>query len=133
MDLTDEALVSACRRGDEAAWETLVKRYQRLIYSIPRRAGLDESSSAEVFQNVFTILVESLGRIKKPDRIQAWLVTTARRETWRFARSQRESAAIKISHENDEGEALEPPDNAPLADEVLLRLEQQHNIRNAVL
>src|SRR5215208_332599 len=106
MDLTDEALVSACCSGDETAWETLINRYQRLVYSIPRRAGLDEFSSAEVFQNVFTILVESLGRIRQPDRIQAWLVTTARRETWRFVRKQKESAAMTISHEDDEGGAL---------------------------
>jgi RNA polymerase sigma factor (sigma-70 family) len=132
MDLTDRALVSACCSGDETAWETLIKRYQRLIYSIPRRAGLDEFSSAEVFQNVFTSLVENLDRIKQPDRIRAWLVTTTRRETWLFVRRQKESAAITTSHENEEGEAVEPPDDAPLADEVLLRLEQQQNIRNAV-
>ena len=52
MEPTDEALVLACRRGDAAAWETLVARYQRLIYSIPRRAGLAEDLAADVFQHV---------------------------------------------------------------------------------
>jgi RNA polymerase sigma factor (sigma-70 family) len=132
MDLTDEALISACRRGDEAAWENLIKRYQRLIYSIPRRAGLDEFSSSEVFQNVFAILVERLNQIEHPDRIQAWLVTAARRETWRVIRGLRESAAKKVPAENDQGETIELPDSAPLPDEVLLQLEKQHKVRNAV-
>ena len=132
IDLTDESLISACRRGDEAAWEALVKRYQRLIYSIPRRAGLDEFSSAEVFQNVFASLVERLDQIEHPERVQAWLVTAAKRETWRFIRNQKKLPSATISPESDHSEAIDMPDDAPLPDEVLLRLEQQHEIRNAV-
>lgn len=131
MDLTDESLILACRRGDETAWENLIKRYQRLIYSIPRRAGLDESLSSEVFQNVFTHLVGKLDQIEHPERIQAWIVTTARRETWRIIRSQKELSAASSSLD-DGGQILEVPDNAPLPDEVLLRMEQQHKIRSLV-
>jgi RNA polymerase sigma factor (sigma-70 family) len=72
--------LQACRRGDEAAWEALVERYQRLIYTIPRRAGLDKDQAAEVFQEVFTTLFEKLETIEQPERLQAWLVTTARRK-----------------------------------------------------
>jgi RNA polymerase sigma factor (sigma-70 family) len=132
MDSTDEELILACRRGNESAWETLIRRYQRLIYSIPRRAGLDEFSSADVFQTVFTSLVQRLDQIEHPERIHAWLVTTTRRETWRVIRLQKESINTAISPENEEGEIIELPDNAPLQEEVLLRLEQQHKIRNAV-
>ncbi|MGA9773801.1 MAG: sigma-70 family RNA polymerase sigma factor [Blastocatellia bacterium] len=132
MGLTDESLVSACKRGDETAWESLIRRYQRLIYSIPRRAGLDEFSSAEVFQNVFASLIEKLDQIEHPDRIKAWLVTTARRETWRIIRIQRESYRAASSPENERDEIIELPDDAPLPDEVLLRLEQQHKLRDAV-
>jgi hypothetical protein len=59
MEPSDEALILACRRGDAAAWETLIARYQRLVYSIPRRAGLDADLSAEVFQQVFTVLLQT--------------------------------------------------------------------------
>ena len=132
MDLTDQALISACRRGDNSAWEMLIKRYQRLIYSIPRRAGLDEFSSAEVFQNVFASLVERLDKIESPERIQAWLVTAARRETWRLLRIQKRSNSLTSSTENDEGETLDVPDDAPLADELLVQMETQHRVRAAV-
>jgi DNA-directed RNA polymerase specialized sigma24 family protein len=49
MQISDAQLVKDCRRGDETAWETLVRRYQKLIYAIPRRAGLSEDQAAEVF------------------------------------------------------------------------------------
>lgn len=132
MGLTDEALISACKLGDEAAWESLINRYQRLIYSIPRRAGLDEFTAAEVFQNVFASLIEKLDQIEHPDRVKAWLVTAARRETWRLIRLQRESFHTTSSPENERDEIVELPDDAPLPDEVLLRLEQQHQVRDAV-
>src|SRR5215510_6653923 len=128
---TDEALVRDCRRGSQAAWESLVKRYQRLIYAIPRRAGLNESASADVFQTVFAKLVERLDHIEQPDRIQAWLVTTARRETWRVILGNKSIRSISPS-EDSELDEVDIPDNAPLPDEELIRLEQQHEVRTAV-
>ena len=41
MALSDEDLFRGCGRGEESAWEALVRRYQRLVYAVPRRAGLD--------------------------------------------------------------------------------------------
>jgi len=130
-ETTDEALVRDCRRGSQAAWESLVKRYQRLIFTIPRRAGLNESASADVFQTVFAKLVERLDHIEQPDRIQAWLVTTARRETWRVMLGNKAGQSITPS-EDSKTTGIDIPDNSPLPDEELIRLEQQHEVRTAV-
>lgn len=131
MELSDEKLLAACRRGDEAAWEALVKRYQRLIYTIPRRAGLDEDRAAEVFQEVFTTLFEKLDKIEQPERLHAWLVTTARRKTWRLISREKN---LQSFDDNEAGETRihEMPDHAPLADNVLVRLEEQHRVRTAL-
>jgi len=134
IEETDNDLLLACRRGDETAWEALIRRYQRLIYSIPRRSGLDEDQSAEVFQEVFTTLFEKLDRIEEPDRLHAWLVTTARRKTWRFISSRQGlRQSLTDDSESDSEEYLATiPDNAPLPDEELLRLEEQHRVRMAL-
>jgi RNA polymerase sigma factor (sigma-70 family) len=129
MEPSDESLVQECRRGNQDAWGALVKRYQRLIYTIPRRAGLDENSAADVFQNVFARLVEGLDRIDHPERIQAWLVTTARRETWRVILAAKSTRSISGS---EDSHARDIPDDAPLTDEALIRLERQHGVRAAV-
>lgn len=132
----DESLVLACRRGDQAAWEALVRRYQRLIYSIPRYAGLSEDSAAEVFQEVFTQLVKQLDRIEQPARVRAWLVTTARRETLRIIqRIGREGATASSARDELEAETTpdDPPDDAPLPDKLLLKMEAQHLVHQAVL
>lgn len=131
MQPSDQELVRACQRGDEAAWEQLVKRYKRLIYAIPRRAGLDEDTAADVFQRVFLKLLNSIDQIAQPERISAWLVTTARRETWLTGRRERAaSAALRMN--GDENEDRELVDSAPLPEEWLLRLEEQHTLRSAI-
>lgn len=132
MEQSDKQLLLACRRGDERAWESLVSRYQRLIYTIPRRAGLDHSQAADVFQEVFTTLFEKLNKIDQPERLQAWLVTTTRRKTWRTITKERALRETIADTEDVDYDLISLADNAPLPDEALLRLEEQHRISRAV-
>jgi len=76
-------LLAGCRRGDNAAWDELVARYQRLVYAVPVREGLSTADAAEISQSTFEALIESLERIREPERIGFWLTTVARRLTWR--------------------------------------------------
>ena len=131
MQPTDRELLIACREGDESAWEVLVDRYQRLIYAIPRRAGLNEDQASEVFQEVFATLLQKLNDITDPDRLHAWLVTTARRKTWRLMSKERLLRSV-TDEERDE-ELIAVVDIALLPDETLVRLEEQHRIRTALL
>lgn len=130
MERSDLELVLACRGGDQPAWEQLIRRYQRLVYAIPRRAGLTEDEAAEVFQEVFTTFFQRLNDIEEPEKLQAWLVTTARRKTWRSI-SKRRLWQQSISNE-ETPEVAAIPSGAPLPDEQLMILEEQHRIRTAV-
>src|SRR5436190_21295707 len=128
MEPSDEALVLACRSGDAAAWERLVDRYQRLVYSIARRAGLDHEQSADVFQFVFAMLVEHLGQIEQPALIGAWLVTTARHEAWHFSRRERMARIASL----DAPQLAEPLADGLLPEALILRMEEQHEVRTAI-
>ncbi len=128
---TDAELVKACRRGDETAWNELVERFQRLIITIPRRAGLSEEQAADVFQEVFLTLFEKLDEIEQPERIRSWLVTTAKYKTWGAVRGAKNLYA-SATDEEMEAEMANLPDAEPLADARLIELEQQHQIRTAL-
>ena len=132
MDDSDLQLVLACRRGDQLAWEKLIRRYQRLIYAIPLRAGLDEDQAAEIFQDVFTTFFQKLNDIEEPEKLQAWLVTTARRKTWRAIAKSRGLKSQDVETVEFTHEAATVRDETPLPDEQLLMLEEQHRIRTAV-
>lgn len=81
-------LVRRCVGGEPAAWADLVERYSRLVYSVPRRYGLSEGDAEDVMQAVFTAAVKSLPRIKEPEKLSAWLITSAHRESWRVGRQR---------------------------------------------
>jgi RNA polymerase sigma factor (sigma-70 family) len=125
------ALLRACRAGDQEAWEQLVRRYQRLIYTIPRRAGLGDDAAAEVFQRVWLTLFEHLHRIERPERLASWLATTARRESLRQLRLERAQSA-RSSGEELYDEAALLPDPALLPDELIERVERRQLVREAL-
>jgi RNA polymerase sigma factor (sigma-70 family) len=130
---TDEQLVALCRRGEEGAWEALVRRYQRLIYAVPRRAGLDEDAASEVFQEVFTTLLESIESIEQPSRLQAWLVTTAKRKTWRTISRARAMRPFATDDSDEQSEMYDLADERVLPDDALVQLEEQHTVRAALV
>jgi len=131
IERSDAELVRECRTGRQAAWDELVSRYQRLIYAIPRRAGLTEEQAADVFQEVFLTLFEKLDEIEQPDKIRSWIVTTAKFKTWGIVRGSKGLYSPE-SEEEMEQEMANIADRSPLADEVLIELEQQHLIRTGL-
>lgn len=131
IERSDADIVLACRSGDQSAWDTLVDRYERLIFTIPRRAGLTEEQSADIFQEVFLTLVQKIGVIEQPERIRSWIVTTAKFKTWAIIRGQKGTYS-PATDEEMEAEMSAIEDTGPLADEMLIELEQQHLIRTAL-
>ena len=132
-DEDDAALVLRCRRGEGAAWAALVHRYQRLVYAIVRRFGLDEHTAADVFQTVFARLVEHLPRIADPQRLQAWIVTTAKREVLlALRRGQRTVSMTRDEDAGDETAEFDIADDAQLPEDALADLQQQALVRNAL-
>ena len=127
----DATLVARCLAGEAAAWSALVQRYQRLVYTVAMRIGLDEHGAADVFQTVFSRLLEHLPRLQQPDRLQAWIVTTAKREA--LLQRRRDQRHFSISGDDDNGQPdWDMADDALLPEAALSEL-QQLNALNAAL
>jgi DNA-directed RNA polymerase specialized sigma24 family protein len=67
--------------GDSRAWDALVQRYANLVWAVARSHRLSSADAADVSQTTWLRLVEHLDRINQPERLGAWLATTARRES----------------------------------------------------
>ncbi len=128
----DPELIAACLEGSHEAWEALIKRYQRLIYSIPFKAGLTADDAADIFQSVCLKLYEKLDTLRDHQKISSWLITTTSRECWRAsARRRRESAPAGDTEDEFESHK-EIPDGGLLADEQSELIERQQIVREAV-
>ena len=131
--IEDRALVEACLGGDTEAWETLILRYQRLIYSIPIRVGFSPVDAADIFQSVCLKLFQKLSTLRKQEKISSWLMTTTTRECWRIVEKRRRETQPSVyddDYENDIVNQLASVE--PLADQQRIAFERQQAVREAV-
>jgi RNA polymerase sigma factor (sigma-70 family) len=110
-------VVRAAAAGDEAAWNELVERFQGLVWATARSFRLSRADAADVAQTTWLRLVENLDRIREPERLGAWLATTARRESLRHLRLHGRELV------SDETDVFEAPADDPL--EVALLTEER--------
>jgi len=82
------ALVAAAAAGEQQAWRELVDRYAPLLVSVIRRFRLTPSDTEDIAQTVWLRLVEHLDRLREPQAIPRWLITTGRRESIRYLSSR---------------------------------------------
>ena len=127
---TDEQLLAACLKGDQAAWDSLVDRYAALIYSIPLKYGFREADAADVFQSVCVTLLEKLGTVREPRGLAAWIITTTSRQCLALAhrqtRERNRTANRQVTAEIDTA----APDLLP--EDEILALERQYAVRAAI-
>jgi RNA polymerase sigma factor (sigma-70 family) len=102
--LSNSELLQRCRAGDGNAWQLLVHRYGRLVHSVPTRYGLSRNEAEDIGQEVFFALAQQLERIEDPERLAGWLMTTARRISWRLIqqRKQEQPDAVTDVAENEQ-------------------------------
>jgi RNA polymerase sigma factor (sigma-70 family) len=114
-------LLTAAERGSQEAWNALVDRYGRLVWSVVRGFRFDAATAADVSQTVWLRLVEHCGRIRDPERLASWLATTARNESIRASRRLSRAVPTEFSLEVAD-------DGAPSLDERLLDDEQLREV-----
>lgn len=101
--VSDLDLLAACRLGDQDAWGTLIERYERLVFSVALRNGASREEAADITQMTFVALLESIERLRDEQRLASWLMSVARRLTWRQRRRrEREGAAEELARWPDD-------------------------------
>lgn len=79
-------LVSSARAGDERAWEQLYARFTPMLRSVARSYRLSSSDVDDAVQMVWLLLLNHIGRLRRPAAVGTWLTTTTRRECLRVLR-----------------------------------------------
>jgi RNA polymerase sigma factor (sigma-70 family) len=123
--LGDPELISLCLKGDSQAWESLILRYRRLIFSIPVKFSFSPSDCSDVFQSVCLRLIEHLGELKDESKVSGWLITTTTRQCIHVRAQKRRETST-------EDEFEEPTDPAENVETVRIQTQAEQNVREAV-
>ena len=78
-------------------WRRLLEKYERIVFSVPRKYGLSADDAADITQLTFTILVQSIDRLPEDSKLGGWLTTVARRHTWRLLERNRRQGIGKYA------------------------------------
>lgn len=121
------ALVSAAAEGDQRAWNEIVDRYTPLVVSVIYKHRLRPADAADVNQTLWLRLVEQIGRLREPEALPGWIMTTTRNECLRVLRVQQRT------HLYDPLSAEEPVGDADMTtdlDEEMLAVERRQALRD---
>ena len=116
----DTGLIDRCIRGDQQAWEQLVRRYERLSFSIALAICRDTEVAADILQQVCLELYQRLDEVRNVESLPAWIATVTRRKVYTHLRSTRPTEPF-----GDDGDWAVSPD-------LIHNIEQQHTLERAL-
>jgi RNA polymerase sigma-70 factor (ECF subfamily) len=73
-----ETLLARCRRGDDLAWEALVRQYQGRVYAVAYHYMRDREEARDTAQEIFIKIYRGLGSMSEGDRFLPWMLRLAR-------------------------------------------------------
>jgi RNA polymerase sigma-70 factor (ECF subfamily) len=122
----DHQFLNAYAEGDEQAFEILVEKYFRMVYTVAARQTGDSHLAEEIAQSVFLILSRKARGFSSKAPVPGWLLRTTRFVSWdaikmRRRREQKERKFAQDSQEDLEVKSA-PGDMEALLDEALQTL-----------
>jgi RNA polymerase sigma-70 factor, ECF subfamily len=101
-------------RGDEAAFDELVRKYQHSVFNTIHRYVGDRSAADDIAQEVFVIVWNKAGTFKGKSSFSTWLYRIVVNQCLQFRRRrQRRPAAVSI----DAIDADNPPEALQVAED----------------
>lgn len=137
-----ERLIQRCLRGDQIAWELVVRQYWRKVFNIAYKFVGRHDEAEDLTQDIFLKIFKSLGTFDRRANFQTWLISVSRNlciDHYRSVRKERETIDRNVDANELTPASTEPGPMAMLEQRdrvTLLRhalAELPETLRSAVL
>lgn len=134
----DLELVSQCKEGNINAFEELVKRHQKRIFSVTFRMIGDYDEACEVTQDAFISAYRNIGDFKGKSKFSTWITAitinlTRNRLKAMRSRKQREAFSMDDPARVENGElSAEPRAMTPSVLELLEKGDEKKRIQQCI-
>jgi|HubBroStandDraft_6_1064221.scaffolds.fasta_scaffold64664_2 RNA polymerase sigma factor (sigma-70 family) len=131
----DEQLVAAAKRGDELAFESLFRRYQRRIFALAFRYMRVREDAEDIVQQTFYNAFIHLHQFEWRSSFSTWATRIAINQALMMLRKRRALHEVPIDDlNNDEGRTsvLEPVDASPDPEANYLQGEKARILSSAM-
>ncbi len=111
----DEELILRLQRGDEWAFQLLVRRFREKIFSIAFGITLDAEESQDIMQEVLLQVYRSIGDFRADASLTTWLhrITVNRCLNWKRRWARRFKWLHVSTDSTDDQPAIEPQSELP--------------------
>ncbi len=89
-----EALIQRCLRGDQAAWERIVRQHWRKVFNVAYKFVGKHDEAEDLTQDIFLKIFKSLDTFDRRANFQTWLISVSRNlciDHYRSVRKERET------------------------------------------
>ncbi len=86
----------------EAAFTSIIKKYQEKLYWHIRRMVVEHEDANDVLQNLFIKVWKNLENFREDSQLYTWLYRIATNESLTFLEQQKKRSAISISDEDNQ-------------------------------
>ncbi len=98
MELTDSELTLRLKQHDEAAFETLFRRYYRYLYSVAVQYVKDPDLAEDALQEVYLKLWINRSHVDESQSVKSYLATAMRHQMLNAIRNEKRAILRHISH-----------------------------------
>ncbi len=130
----DQELILRLQRGDEWAFQLMVRRFRKKIFSIAFGITLDAEESQDIMQEVFLQVYRTIGNFRGDASLATWLhrITVNRSLNWK-RRWARRFKWLHVSTDSTDGQpAAEPESDLPSPEIRLANVQTRRQIDNAL-
>jgi RNA polymerase sigma-70 factor (ECF subfamily) len=101
-----EILVLRCQRGERAAFDELVRAWERKLFFYVRRLVADEEDAWQILQEVWLQVLRGIHSLREPSRLPVWLYAVTRNTVMSHHREEyaRERLLDAVEHLESTGE-----------------------------
>src|SRR5438876_11713212 len=108
----DLALVHASKSGDVAAFEELVKRYDRKLFRIAQALTHNREDAEDVVQEAFLKTFQHLGQFRENSKFSTWLIRITLNQALMKLRKRRPRREVSSDNNFESEEDHRPIDVA---------------------
>src|ERR1700743_3979162 len=105
----DVALVERAKGGDTAAFEQLVRQYERQIFRVAQHITQNREDAEDITQDAFLKAYEKLDQFQGNSKFSTWLVRIAVNENLMRVRKRKTSKNVSMDQDGPPEEGLLPP------------------------
>jgi RNA polymerase sigma-70 factor (ECF subfamily) len=96
---TPDSLIEQCLKGDQAAWETIVRQNWRKVFNVAYKFVGKHDEAEDLTQDIFLKIFKALSTFDRRANFQTWIISISRNlciDHYRSVRKERQTIAREV-------------------------------------